>query len=128
MNVYFVQGVNGGPVKIGKAHNVKARIASLQTGNCEELNLVILLMNVAPEIEKCLHEKYDKYRIRGEWFSEKVLTDFILEYYHGLNFHCIVNMYGDAKEAYEEYAEVMRTEKTNWSNKLYKAYEHFEEA
>lgn len=66
--VYFIQSVNGGPIKIGKTSEERLfiRLTSIQIGNPEELIIIGITYNFS---EKDLHEKFVKERIRGEWFS-----------------------------------------------------------
>lgn len=80
--IYFILNYDSQAVKIGIAKNVKRRLASLQTSSPSELELLSTIktksVNNAREIEKSLHEKFDKNRIRGEWFKANVeLLDYI---------------------------------------------------
>ena len=69
--VYFVQGVNGGPIKIGYSAYLDKRLSNLQTGNAEQLKMIAYIPGDIG-LEKRLHKKFDKYRIRpdGEWFVD----------------------------------------------------------
>jgi len=76
MNVYLVRAGIKGPIKIGKAVNVKSRIETLQCGNHEEL---ILMASIelgseakAYNIESQLHNIYRYANIRGEWFRGNI--------------------------------------------------------
>lgn len=63
---YFIQHDGGGPIKIGKTRNVKARIKMFQCG-CPKL--VRLVGIIAGDAELFLHDHFDCYRIPGsEWF------------------------------------------------------------
>lgn len=80
--IYFILNYDSQAVKIGIAKNVKRRLASLQTSSPSELELLSTIktksVNNARKIEKSLHEKFDKNRIRGEWFKANVeLLDYI---------------------------------------------------
>tara|TARA_R110001632_G_scaffold205482_1_gene329209 strand:+ start:1469 stop:1765 length:297 start_codon:yes stop_codon:yes gene_type:complete len=75
MYVYFIQSGNSkkrNPVKIGVAKNPKRRMAVLQTGNPEELTLLVVIKcdnrAEAFAIENHLHASLAKRNIRGEWF------------------------------------------------------------
>jgi hypothetical protein len=69
---YFIQvvmpnPVEPGPIKIGIAGDVAARMAQLQTGSPFEL----YLMGYVPggkKLERELHQKYAHLHLRGEWF------------------------------------------------------------
>ena len=61
------------PIKIGISRNVHLRIATMQTGNPYPLICVALSkadhVKWAEQLEKYLHEKFAKYRIKLEWFA-----------------------------------------------------------
>lgn len=73
-NVYLIQSVIGGPVKIGKANNVWERLKQHQCGSPFILEIIKIYKNVDPKFERDLHDKFTEYRIHGEWFDEKILT------------------------------------------------------
>ena len=73
-NVYFIQSVMGGPVKIGKADDIQERLRQHQTGSPFILEVIKTYENVEPKFEKELHDKFKEYRIHGEWFDEKILS------------------------------------------------------
>ena len=65
--VYFIR-INGrGPVKIGFAIAVKKRISQLSVGTHKKPVLIASMMGTQ-KTEKKLHAKYEKLRIKGEWF------------------------------------------------------------
>lgn len=66
--IYFVQAEEGGPVKIGRTKDPKARLASLQTGSAVPL-VVRRLFAGGARAEAEIHERLDDYRLGGEWFS-----------------------------------------------------------
>lgn len=74
--VYFILNCDSEATKIGIAKNVNRRIASLQTSSLSKLKLLGVLkaksVNHAREVEKSLHQTFDKYHIRGEWFKAEV--------------------------------------------------------
>jgi len=77
--IYFVQQGRDGPIKIGVASDVAARINQLQTGSAEPLRL----LSVRPGsrvVERQLHERFTGHRIRGEWFSP---SDELMDYIGG---------------------------------------------
>lgn len=65
MAVYIIRVGYAGPVKIGKADDVRSRVASLQTAHYEELRIVRVFEGDA---EALFHERFKHLRIRGEWF------------------------------------------------------------
>jgi predicted GIY-YIG superfamily endonuclease len=69
--VYLIAS-DAGPLKIGKADNVKRRLATLQTSSFAKLHLVDyrpVPTTDALSIESRIHKKLAKYRMKGEWFS-----------------------------------------------------------
>lgn len=66
--IYFVQGENGGPIKIGYATDVADRIISLQTGYPDNLKLLLAFPG-NHQYEKQLHKQFSKFQLRGEWFK-----------------------------------------------------------
>lgn len=75
-HVYFVRA--GEAIKIGFSTNTPSRIASLQTSNAEQLELLGSIPGT-PEDERELHERFCHFRIRGEWFRD---ADEIVDYVH----------------------------------------------
>ena len=72
--VYFIQSVNGGPIKIGYAENVNTRLNELQIGNPEELQ-VIKTIRGGRDVETTIHEAFKQYRLRGEWFNAEIYNE-----------------------------------------------------
>lgn len=73
-NIYFIQSVKGGPIKIGKADNIEHRLKQIQNLNPFKLKIIKTLNGVPYQFEKVLHKKYRKYHLHGEWFSEEVCS------------------------------------------------------
>lgn len=66
--VYFI--TDGQYVKIGQTDNIEKRMKSLQTGNPKKLSLIHVIPTDEPNlIEWGLHKRYEKQRVRGEWFD-----------------------------------------------------------
>lgn len=60
---------SAGFFKIGVANDVASRIAQLSTGNPNPIKLVMCFsFENAQPVEKALHQKYGRQRVRGEWF------------------------------------------------------------
>lgn len=75
--VYFIECVETGFVKIGKAACAADRLSSLQTGSASELRL----LGTVPgglEVERGLHRRFAGQRIRGEWFRRDDLLSEII--------------------------------------------------
>lgn len=66
--IYFIQGECGGPIKIGYTTDIKGRLNSLQTGYPDTLVLLGAFAGNTTD-EHNLHEEYNSYRMRGEWFK-----------------------------------------------------------
>ena len=65
--IYFIRAGGRGPVKIGRAVNVKRRLESLQISHWEKLRL-LRTMPGNDVVERWMHHHFRKHRIRGEWF------------------------------------------------------------
>lgn len=67
--VYFVQGEDGGPVKIGFSRNgAEPRLKALQCGSPVVLKLLAWIP--APQgLERALHAHLSEWREHGEWFE-----------------------------------------------------------
>lgn len=75
--IYFIQAVDGGPVKIGFAVEPKRRIAEIQRMSPSLLR-VLALIDGDRKYEGELHRYFAKLRQYGEWFkAEQELLDFI---------------------------------------------------
>lgn len=75
MSTYIVRAGAYGPVKIGRADDVPARIAALQTAHHEPL-VLLRIVDTAFDCEDVFHSRFGKHRIRGEWFhfDDEMLT------------------------------------------------------
>jgi hypothetical protein len=68
-SVYFVQsGSKDGPIKIGVATNVQARLSGLQTSSHAKLTLIGTVPG-GEDVERKMHARFRKYHINGEWFA-----------------------------------------------------------
>ncbi|MBT3045017.1 MAG: GIY-YIG nuclease family protein [Candidatus Thiodiazotropha sp. (ex Codakia orbicularis)] len=56
-------------IKIGCSKKPEQRIRNLQTGNSRKLCLMGWIECSDQSIERLLHEKYEEFRLNGEWFS-----------------------------------------------------------
>ena len=78
--LYFIQGIQTGLIKIGKTGGVvSTRQFYLQVGSAEQL-VLLKAVQYPDEVdwEALVHEEFDEYRVRGEWFQPSdSLMDFI---------------------------------------------------
>jgi hypothetical protein len=71
---YFIQAGEGGPVKIGSATNVAARLKHLQVSNSSKLRILAKTKLVS---EADAHALFADAHIRGEWFEP---SEFIMNF------------------------------------------------
>lgn len=67
-HVYFIRAGEMGPIKIGIAVNISARLNQMQTGNPEPLVCIGWTPGSAAE-ELALHTRFAAHHYRGEWFT-----------------------------------------------------------
>lgn len=68
--VYFILGATSNLIKIGVANSAEQRLSNLRAGSSEELSLLaVVLCPNRGELERDLHERFKRYRVRGEWFE-----------------------------------------------------------
>lgn len=65
--VYFLRAGISGPVKIGRASDLRSRLHTVQTGNHEPL-YVLGAIPGGRELERSLHARFSRQWLRGEWF------------------------------------------------------------
>jgi hypothetical protein len=78
--VYFVS-YQDGPIKIGKAVDIKKRLSALQISHPEKLQVLgVMKFEENSNTEASLHLKFSHLNIRGEWFrrNDEILS-YILE-------------------------------------------------
>lgn len=66
--VYFIQGENGGAIKIGFSKNPDSRLRELQTSYPDMLKILCLVPG-SYKAEKEYHENFKDIRLNGEWFK-----------------------------------------------------------
>lgn len=78
--VYFVKN-NQGALKIGVTNDIEKRMRAFRTANCIEPELIHKIdcnsRLEAYQTEKSLHNTFAEYRISGEWFDEKAITNYL---------------------------------------------------
>ena len=69
--VYFIKPLHRhGPIKIGKAKNVEARLSGLQTSHYEPLEVFAAFESNEPLADEARwHARYRSDHVRGEWFA-----------------------------------------------------------
>jgi Meiotically up-regulated gene 113 len=79
--VYFLLQENLARVKIGFTSKAPTeRIKQLQTANPDKLIPIFVIENNPPWTEGELHERFNEYRVSGEWFEVKgKLRDFLFK-------------------------------------------------
>lgn len=76
--VYFVQGNQGNPIKVGYTKDIDSRLAGLQTGCWERLRVLALIPGTQA-LEAALHRLLKKDRVNGEWFEGVVVGEALEE-------------------------------------------------
>lgn len=83
-HVYFIQGEDGGPIKIGfAALSAESRMEEIQA-MCPYRLCVLASMPGDVSVEKQLHKAFAAHRLHGEWFSPtSEILRFVKEINHG---------------------------------------------
>ena len=68
MFIYFIQGVEGGPVKIGISTSVKSRMKQIQAFSPVKLHLIACVRGTYQD-EVVFHRRFKECRLHGEWFE-----------------------------------------------------------
>lgn len=68
MPVYFARFGSDGPVKIGFAKNITARMDNLGRRLWDDMK-IIRVLDATEKDEKTLHKRFSHLNIRGEWFT-----------------------------------------------------------
>lgn len=71
--VYFIQGLDGGPVKIGTAEYPKERLAALQSASPTLLQILGCIRGDR-YLEREIHKEFAADRLHREWFSPSDLV------------------------------------------------------
>ncbi len=66
--IYFIQGIEGGLIKIGYAEYLNKRLERIQA--CSPVRLKILINFHGRSLkEELIHKQFSKYRQHNEWFE-----------------------------------------------------------
>jgi len=67
--LYFIQGVDGGPIKIGITKSLRSRMIGLQ-GSCPVvLRVLAAVRRGGWRHEDAAHRRFKEHRLHGEWFA-----------------------------------------------------------
>lgn len=82
--VYLMRNARNGYIKIGFSKNPEYREQCLQSEE-PEIEPALLTFRTSMSVERTLHDRYARFRVRGEWFSltEKHISE-IREFFHEL--------------------------------------------
>lgn len=67
-HLYLMQAGEDGPVKIGRANDPIRRVAELQPGCAQRINLRAVLPERGSD-ERGVHKAFRHFRMHGEWFT-----------------------------------------------------------
>jgi hypothetical protein len=66
--VYFIKCQQH--IKIGlTSMPIEKRLGTLSSGSAGKMKVLATIKNASASVERSLHERFAKYRVRGEWFS-----------------------------------------------------------
>jgi len=66
--IYFIQGENGGSIRIGCSVNPIFTLRKLQRGYPDKLKLLLVITDVFNELAD-LQKKFKKYKTKGDWYK-----------------------------------------------------------
>jgi hypothetical protein len=78
--LYIIQAKQSGHLKIGRTKDVPTRLRSLQTGNSDELRLIMSFEGWGWR-ERRIHEDLKKWRLKGEWFLAECIDHLPIDIY-----------------------------------------------
>lgn len=107
--VYFIQNTDTKHIKIGYSDNVKKRFSQLQTTSPQELT-ILTMCEGGIELEKELHNKFNDYYVRGEWFNpSEELISYINKFppYVNKNYNGLRKLRRDKKMTMEDVGKIM---------------------
>lgn len=85
-DVYFIQSVIGGPIKIGTSLFPRGRLVDLQYYSPFKLRIIGTIKGEGYKKEAELHKKFRVYRLHGEWFEPaEALLNYIKTIQEGSN-------------------------------------------
>ena len=111
--IYFIQNTETKHIKIGYSDNVRNRLSSLQTTSPHEL-AILTICEGGIEVEKELHDKFNNYYVRGEWFNpSEELISYINEFppYVNKNYIGITKLRKNKKMTMEDVGKILNISK-----------------
>lgn len=78
-HVYFIQSIDGGPVKIGVSRNPHCRLREIQANHPHNLQIVAMCQNGGRTLESAIHRALGDERLNGEWFEMSDELEFYLK-------------------------------------------------
>lgn len=67
--IYFVQPVNGGPIKIGMAQDVQKRFGCIRGSHWQELRVLGQFWG-SGHLEAAMHRRFAAHALKHEWFED----------------------------------------------------------
>lgn len=68
-HVYYMQAVNGGPIKIGVAYDPEERLKQIAHHAAQPIRLLAYHVGDFQD-EAALHKRFSEERLHGEWFAD----------------------------------------------------------
>lgn len=69
--LYFIQAINGGPIKIGRTVDLTGRLKALQSSSPTPLVMLFALQETPSMTERSVHQKMARFHSHGEWFNPR---------------------------------------------------------
>jgi hypothetical protein len=86
--IYFVQSLNGGPIKIGFTVNLLTRLKNIQI-YCGSTVVPVAFVDGDRSLERAIHRRFAHARSRGEWFNP---TPDLIDFMRNLADHLVPGM------------------------------------
>ena len=111
--IYFIQNTETKHIKIGYSDNVRNRLSDLQISSPHELT-ILTICEGGIELEKELHNKFNDYYVRGEWFNpSEELINYVNEFppYVNKTYIGITKLRKDKRMTMEEVGSILNITK-----------------
>jgi hypothetical protein len=141
--VYMIghkHAIFGHAIKVGISNSPGSRLATLQTGCIDELELLFAMRfatrDLAFEVERLFHESGLAGHVRGEWvgcdpvealfYLSCITAEVLSRRYHGADIGLVRN-YSRLQEAFDVIDRVPDELQSEWNNRLSMWNDHLEE-